>query len=260
MISRHALYEICVQNPRLLVDLLRAIHGHNPRVLQEDFCGTAALCRRWLRDVPRSRAVAIDLDPEPLARIRKHPRLKVFHADALVARLPVSPRPDVMFVGNFSIGEIHSRPALAKYLRRARSRLAKGGVFVCDTYGGATAFTRGSVTRTHAVPGKPTLSIRYTWQQRGADPLTAMVENAIHFRVLRAGEVIQEFTDAFVYHWRLWSIAELRDAMTDAGFSATHVYAQLPDARDAAGRAHALPITDPADLDDSYIVCVAGRV
>lgn len=257
--NRHRLYELTVQNPALLVGLLRAVHGGEPRALQEDFSGTAALSRRWLADVPRSRALAVDTDPEPLGLIRPHSRLKIIRGDALSCRLPASPRPDVVFVGNFSIGEIHARSTLVKYLRRCRARLARRGVFVCDTYGGATAFTLGSVQRIHPVPGKPTLRIRYTWQQRAADPLTGMVENSIHFRVERAGVVEQEITDAFVYRWRLWSIAELRDAMSEAGFASSAVYAQLPDARDHRGRAHVLPITDPAELDDSYIVCMAAR-
>ncbi len=60
---------------------------------------------------------------------------------------------DVLFVGNFSIGYIHERSALVAYMRRCRERLALGrrgfggGVFVCDTYGGAAAFQLGAVER-----------------------------------------------------------------------------------------------------------------
>jgi hypothetical protein len=102
--------------------------------------------------------------------------------------------------------------------------------------------------------------IRYIWQQRQTDPLTGLVENALHFRVERAGEVVQEITDAFVYRWRLWSVPELRDAMREAGFARTDVYAQLPDARDAGGTLYARPIEDPEEIDESFIVCVAGRI
>ena len=100
---------------------------------------------------------------------------------------------------------------------------------------------------------------RYTWQQRAADPITGRVENALHFRTDRAGDIEQELTDAFVYRWRLWSLPELRDAMLEAGFQAAQIHQQIPDAVDAEGKAYARPITDPAELDDSYIVCVAGR-
>src|SRR5690606_316079 len=115
--------------------------------------------------------------------------------------------------------------ALVRYLQRSLSRLSSGGVFVCDTYGGESAFRLGSVTRKHAAPDGSI--VHYTWEHRSADPATGMVENAIHFRVVRAGEVVADLPDAFVYRWRLWSIPELRDAVRDAGFARTSVHLSL---------------------------------
>jgi len=259
-LSKYELYELTVQNPAALVPLLLAIHGGSPRVLAEDFSGTAALSRAWLKAVPRSKAVAADIDPEPLRRAGRNQRLKTIVADVLRSPLLAQHRADVLFVGNFSIGEIHARRDLVRYLRRAKARLNPGGVFVCDTYGGESAFRTGSIQRMHPGPKRdPALRIRYTWQQRAADPITGRVENALHFRTDRGGDIEQELTDAFVYRWRLWSLPELRDAMLEAGFQAAQIHQQIPDAVDAEGKAYARPITDPAELDDSYIVCVAGR-
>jgi hypothetical protein len=128
---------------------------------------------------------------------------------------------------------------------------------VCDTYGGESAFRLGAVHRIH--PGPDGLKIRYTWEQRRADPLTGMVENALHFRVDRDGWIVQEETDAFVYHWRLWSVPELREAMREAGFGATEVFDKAPDAVDHTGRVYVQPVHDSRDLAASFIVCVAGR-
>jgi SAM-dependent methyltransferase len=265
--SRYELYERCVQNPTLLAGLLRAIHGGRADVLGEDFCGSAALSREWVRPGSAARAIAVDLDPEPLARAREGltpaqgKRITAIRANVLKPSPAARAKADVVFVGNFSIGEIHARRDLLRYLKIARSRLKRGGVFVCDTYGGETAFARGATTRYHPGPGdKGDVRIRYIWQQRQTDPLTGLVENALHFRVERAGEVVQEITDAFVYRWRLWSVPELRDAMREAGFARTDVYAQLPDARDAGGTLYARPIEDPEEIDESFIVCVAGRI
>ncbi len=263
------LYELCVQNTRVLAPLLRAIHGGTPRILHEDFCGSAALSRAWVSGSPGGRALATDRDPLPLAHARRAPggrarALRLRRADVLAA--PPAPRPhtpaDVIFVGNFSIGEIHARAGLVGYLRACRARLARvpvPGVFVCDTYGGTSAWRTGGVQRLHPVPGDTRTRIRYTWQQRAANPLTGVVENALHFRVERAGVVVAEHTDAFVYRWRLWTLAELRDAMLEAGFRTVQVYGQVPDAADGDGNAYALPITDAADLGDNWIVCVAAR-
>lgn len=206
----------------------------------------------------------MDIDPAPLAfaRARRPRRVTLLTGNALSTATPRGARADIIFVGNFSIGELHDRPSLLRYLRASRARLARGGAFICDTYGGASAFARGSVQRTHTLPTRAAsapLRIRYTWEQREADPLTGMVTNAIHFRVERAGEVIQTCTDAFAYRWRLWSIAELREAMREAGFRSSAVYADLPDARDSDGRCYARPIESPDELAESYIVCVAGR-
>jgi hypothetical protein len=221
-------------------------------------------------------AVGVDLDPEPLkvAALRTPKeagtRLKLIKGDVLklsAAKLNAGGAMDLIFVGNFSIGEIHRREDLVKYLRACAKRLAKpsrkkpGGVFVCDIYGGETAFVEGALERTH--PGPPTdpaLRIKYTWQQRSANALTGMVENALHFRTVRAGVVEQEFTDAFVYRWRLWSVPELREAMLEAGFKATEVYAKLVDAVDDQGRPYVRPVIDASELEESFIVCVVGRV
>lgn len=273
-LDRHDLYERCVQNPAVVVRLLRAIHGGQPSLLREDFSARARVSRAWCETIQGARAVAVDVDGSLLRR----PGRGVTAVVGDVLRQPAGgPRADVIFVGNFSIGEIHSRGALVRYLERSRARLSPGGVFVCDTYGGASAFRVGAVQRTHPwTPageagahrrpgGSADLRIRYTWEQRDADPLTGMVTNAIHFRVLRGTDVVGEITDAFVYRWRLWSVPELREAMTEAGFDATEVYADVAGAVDEEGRPYVRALAGPEDLNDGagpgegFIVCVAGR-
>lgn len=295
-LSRHELYERCVQSPRHLVPFLRAVHGGEPCVLGEDFAGTAALSILWADRSDDCRAVAIDLDDEALRHHPGHPRVLRRCMDVMEANDPA----DVIFVGNFSIGYRRSRAELVAYLKHARGRLATNatepgasatgrsldaphdfrrpvahapgsvgrtahhapGVFICDTYGGESAFLTGQVHRDHWIPEGPHADkrIRYTWEQRHADPLTGMVTDVLHFRVEKGGVIEQEIFDAFVYEWRLWSVPELRDAMLEAGFTATEVYAKTADAVDEEGNAYVLPIEDPDELDDSFIVLVAGRV
>ena len=139
-----------------------------------------------------------------------------------------------------------------------RHKIHDGGVFVCDTYGGETAYTIGRVVRD--VPLRDGLLCKYQWEQRAADPLTGMVTDILHFRVFDDDEVIADFPDAYTYEWRLWSVPELRDAMAEAGFASSDVYAELPDAMDDQGNAFAEPITDPDWIGDNFIVCVAARV
>lgn len=262
-LSRHDLYELCVQSTSHLVPFLRAVHGQHPTVLGEDFAGTAALSHHWADTVPDGQAIAVDLDADALAFRADHSRITKHTADVMAATEPA----DVIFVGNFSIGYWHTRADLIAYLAHARARLKPGGIFICDTYGGTTAYTIGDVHRDHWIPNDPRYPghagkrIRYTWEQRNADPITGMVTDALHFRVEKGGMIEQEVFDAFTYEWRLWSLPELRDAMIEAGFSATEVYAKTADAIDDEGNAYVLPVEDGQDeLDESYIVLMAGRV
>lgn len=251
MPTKYDLYELCVQSPTHVVPLLRAIHGNDPRVLGEDFAGTGALSKRWIDTVENGRAIATDHDGDTLAQAGSHDRLVTHVADVM----SVSDPTDVLFVGNFSIGYVHTRPELVAYLKHARSRL-RDGVFICDTYGGESTFVTGHVHRYHPMPDGS--RVRYTWEQREADPLTGMVTDVIHFRIEMAGRVLEEFPEAFVYRWRLWSVPELRDAMTEAGFARTAVFSQLPDAADDDGNAYVRPVEDPDEIGDSFIVCVAA--
>jgi hypothetical protein len=260
-LDRYTCYELCVQQPHATAPFLLAVHGGNAITLREDFCGTGGVCRAWAAMKPAGkrafRAIGVDSDPEPLQRLRGTPRVKAVPADVMACDV----KADIISATNFPIGYWHTRKQLLAYLRATRRRLNPRGVFVADTYGGATAFTPGTLTR-DIWPQDPVLKgvrIRYTWQQREADPLTGLVEDALHFRADRDGEVVYQQNDAFVYHWRLWSITELRDAMHEAGFKRTEVYTKLADALDHEGRHYVRPVESPDELDESYVVLMAGR-
>jgi SAM-dependent methyltransferase len=233
---------------------LEAVHGASPRTLREDFCGSGAVCRAWARLIPRGRAVGVDLDAEPLARLKGVPGVRAVRRDVMASDL----RADIISATNFPVGYWHTRKDLVRYLKATRARLNPGGVFVCDTYGGESAFHTGSIARDFFTGDG--LRVRYTWEQRSADPLTGMVTDAIHFRADRDGDVEFALADAFVYRWRLWSVPELRDAMAEAGFASSEVYSELVGAVDGEGRTHVRPVADASELDDSFIVCIAARV
>ncbi|MFN7021678.1 MAG: hypothetical protein ACK4WH_10165 [Phycisphaerales bacterium] len=271
MLDRFDCYELCVQSPRHITAFLRAAHGNEPGVLREDFCGTAAVSRRWVTEGRRSgdsgvRATAADLDGATLAAGRRlagaegvEGAVRFVQDDCIRPRAVDREAADVLFVGNFSIGYIHRRADLLGYLRRARGVLSQarggfgGGVLACDTYGGAGAFRLGGTQRRH--PGRHGEVIHYTWVHESADPVTGMVENSIGFRVERDGEIVQDLPRAFVYRWRLWSIAELREAMLEAGFAAVEVY---KDVNVAPGQSQ-VAVADPSELGEDWIVMLVAR-
>lgn len=289
MLDRFDCYELCVQSPRHVTALLAAIHDNQPRVLQEDFCGTAAVSRRWVIEGEDRVAHAIDLDGEVVAKARAlveampalaQRRLEIMQGDCITAgaspdatrrgaeqvtspasslRGGVIHAPDVIFVGNFSIGYIAERGALVAYLRACKRRLDAGnggfggGVFCCDLYGGASAFRLGAIERRHPSRGREI--IRYVWRHEAADPRTARVVNSISFRVEVDGEIVQELPRAFVYEWRLWSLSELTDAMREAGFADVQVYKDL----NIAPGQPAIAVQSAEELPEDWVVLVAAR-
>jgi len=272
MLDRFECYELCVQSPADVCEFLRALHGGEPIVLREDFCGTAAVGARWVLDGAErgGRAVCVDIDAEALDRARERVarelpaplrgRVELVRRDCTQAGSPSGDAPgggaDVIFVGNFSVGYLRTRAELVRYLWVSRERCerggrARGGVFVCDTYGGAGAFKLGGVVRKH--PGPSGETVHYTWVHEEADARTGMVVNTVSFRVEKDGEVVAEWPRAFEYRWRLWSIAEVRDAMEEAGFVRTGVYADVSLSDGQAARE-----AGAAELGEDWTVLVAG--
>lgn len=250
------LYELCAQSPRSLGRFLLRAHGASPTTLAEDFCGSAALSRWWVEHAPGGSALATDIDPASLRRARElagaaAARIGFIQADLLADAPPGLDAADVAFCGNFSIGYALRRAELLRYLARTRSRLRPGGIFACDTYGGATAFRLGVLERTFVAPEGSV--VRYAWAHDAADPVTGIVENSISFRVEKGGEVVAEHPRVFTYRWRLWSIAELREALAEAGFRSSHVHAAI----DAEGVS--APVSHPSDLGDDWTVLIIGR-
>ena len=74
--DRHKLYEIAVQSPDVNADFFdrvyRRLNGTKPRLLKEDFCGTALLSAEWVKKRKKNEAIGVDLDRETLRWGKKH--------------------------------------------------------------------------------------------------------------------------------------------------------------------------------------------
>ncbi|MBI1189898.1 MAG: hypothetical protein GC200_04355 [Tepidisphaera sp.] len=258
--NRFDLYELCVQNAPAMARFLEAAHRGSPCTLREDFSGGAALCKAWVApasgaDSEHRRAIAVDLDPEPLKRVAKHPGITVRRADVRRA----ADKADIIAALNFPLGYWHDRASLVAYLKLTRARLNRKGVFVADLYGGSDAFR--PLTMSRRFRGPKGERIKYTWEQEQADAISGLVHNALHFEVSpprgKPGRT-RVLRRAFTYHWRLWSIPEFTDAALQAGFKHVEVYDQDAGALDHTGRLHIRP-AEAAELDDNYVVYVVAR-
>lgn len=229
------LYEEAVQDPPTDVALLRRLfrthYGREPRLLREDFCGTAALCCEWVKAHDENRAFGIDLDPEPLASARKRnlsrlareqaARVELLQGDVREVKHEAV---DVTVGFNFSYFVFHRRSDLLAYFRRALESLRPEGLFVLDLYGGAESQRTLTETREHD-------GFDYVWDQDVFDPIHNRAVNYIHFEFSDGSRIHR----AFRYDWRLWSIPELRDALHDAGFSRTEAYWERTDRKSNEG-------------------------
>ncbi|MCA9293533.1 MAG: class I SAM-dependent methyltransferase [Phycisphaerales bacterium] len=263
-VNRFDLYELAVQDPPLQARFLQAVHARNPHILTEDFSGPASVARAWLALAPDHKAIAVDRDDVPLRHAveRLTQALPDRLADFTIRErdvLEVKDKTDIIAALNFACCELLTRKHLLTYLRAALYRLQPNGVLVLDTYGGSDAFIPGI---SEQIIDTEHGELTYRWEQRAADPATSRVQNAIHFELPKRIRV----DNAFVYDWRLWSPAEIRDAMHDAGFRTTEVYASYGDAIDEDGALmihpisrDAQPITFDADLDDQWVLYIVGR-
>jgi SAM-dependent methyltransferase len=211
--DRHELYERSVQHPELVIDLIEHRYKGRPLVLREDFCGTAQLASMWVASDPKRRAVGVDLDKRVLAWADRHNRKPLGEAaDRLeLVRSDVmkhAGRADVVVSLNFSHFIYKTRKDLVAYLRHARRCVKPGGLFVCDLYGGPGALAPCRDERDFG-------SFSYEWEQVSYDVHTARVLNHIHFKFPNRSRLDRAFT----YDWRLWTMAELREALLEVGFT-----------------------------------------
>ena len=234
--DKYELYQRSVQSPDCDVSFFtrtfKSYFKRAPLVLREDFCGTAAVCCEWVDSQKDRRALGVDLDPEPLTWGRNHnlarldpeaqARVQLVEADVREVR---GPKADVIAAQNFSFYLFLTREELLGYFRAAYRNMAREGIIVLDMLGGPECMDDDleEVRRFR--------SFKYVWEQARFDPITHACQFHIHFRFPDGSEMRR----AFSYDWRLWSIPEVRELLTEAGFRSADVYWEGTDARTGKG-------------------------
>jgi SAM-dependent methyltransferase len=222
--DRYAYYLRAVQSPevdcRFISDTYKELRGKRPRFLREDFCGTFAICCEWARKYKDGKALGIDLDREPLdygranylAKLRpdQRKRVQTIQGSVLTAKVP---NVDVVIAFNFSYYLFKSRLMLRNYFKRALAGLRRDGILIVDCFGGIECQESNEERAKIA-------NFYYYWDQVNFDPVSNGALFHIHFK--RKGEKKRE--KVFTYDWRMWTIPEIREAMSEAGFRKTHVY------------------------------------
>lgn len=256
--DRYALYQRAVQDPDwevgFMADTYRRVRGRRARSLREDFCGTALFACGWVKSAPDHEAVGIDLDPEVLAWARDHNipklrpaaarRLTLLQGDVLTTRAePV----DIACAFNFSYWIFRERSTLKRYFESVRAGLKDDGIFMLDAYGGYDAFR---VQREREDMGRFT----YIWDQADYDPVNGYTTCHIHFAFPDGSRL----NKAFSYHWRLWTLPELREILAEAGFKGNRVYWQGTDPESGEGSDDFDPV-ERGDPDPAWVTYIVAE-
>lgn len=255
--QKYDFYEKSVQNAEGEVEFMqkeyKRYYGRKAQTLREDFCGTGAISCAWVADNKNSEAFGVDLDPEPIemgkirhfAKLKKteQSRMQYLQQNVLNAK---APKIDVVCAFNFSYFIFRSRKDLLQYFKTVRKSLNKQGIFFIDLFGGPES--QKLVTDTAKKPG----NLTYFWECQHFNPLNHHCTFAIHFKDSKG----KKHENVFTYHWRLWTMPELRDLLSEAGFSKVVPYWEGDD-EDGSGNGEFDP-TEEVENCDAWVCYLAA--
>ena len=234
LINKHILYEESVQSIEENIDVIQRMYKKRnkklPRLLREDFCGTAALASAWVERNPLNESWGIDLDEATLKWGYEHHvknlkrgqnRIRLIRDNVLNV---TEPKVDVIAAFNFSYFVFKERAQLQEYFSTVHKSLKPEGIVVMDLFGGTGAMTTQLEDRwiepSKRPSGESIPGFTYVWEHAEFDVVNHEILCHIHFKFKNG----HQMKKAFTYDWRLWTIPEIRESLTDAGFSGVDVY------------------------------------
>jgi SAM-dependent methyltransferase len=256
--DRHDLYQNAVQCVESEIDFIdetyAKLRGRKASILREDFCGTANTSCEWVRRRKTNTAIGVDLDDEVLGWGREHnlptleddgvSRIELLCEDVLTVK---TDKVDCLLAMNFSYWLFEQRSQLLEYFKRCLATLKDDGIFFLDAYGGYDA--PREIEEERECNG-----FTYIWDQASYNPVNSHMECKIHF-VMPDGSRID---NAFSYHWRLWTLPEIREVLGEAGFAKTTVYFEGIDEETEEGDGN-FEAVEVADADAGWIAYIVAE-
>ncbi len=244
--DRYVLYQESVQDVEAEIDFVEETWAELRRrpaeLLREDFCGTANTACEWVRRDERHYAVGVDVDEDVLRwgelnnisqlSVEEQARISVVQDD--VIDCDVEPA-DIVLAMNFSYYLLMERAELLEYFESVREGLADDGIFFLDAYGGYDA--PKVLEEERECDG-----FTYIWDQAAFNPIDSRMHCRIHYEFPDGSRM----DNAFDYHWRLWTLPEIRELLDEAGFSQVDVYWEGTDEETGEGDG----IFEPAEVGD----------
>jgi hypothetical protein len=205
-------------------------YRRKPYSLREDFCGTFSVCCEWVKSNSKRTAVGVDLCPETLQwgidnnlsklSQAEQDRIDLYEQDV---RTRNRPQVEILAAQNFSFWIFKTRKEVIEYFKDARANIAAQGIMVMDMMGGGDCYVEGQVDKRTIKKGKK--GFKYHWKQECYNPINHDASFSISFK-FKDGSFLKK---AFEYHWRFWTIPEVREMLEEAGFSKSHVYWEVED-------------------------------
>lgn len=226
--DKHVLYQAAVQCSEFEIEFyesrFRDLRGkrRKPKLMREDFCGTAMLSIDWCKSHVTRRAIGVDLSTEtlqwgldnlaePLGESIKR-RVTLLNENVSTVK---SEAADFICAMNFSYCVFKTRKDLLKYFKNTVKGLKNDGLFFLDVMGGTS-----TIDVNEEVKYLDGHDAAYIWEHESFNPITNDMVCHIHFE-FDDGSRLEK---AFTYDWRLWSLPELQELLIEAGFSSVHVY------------------------------------
>ncbi|MEE9552591.1 MAG: class I SAM-dependent methyltransferase [Gammaproteobacteria bacterium] len=219
--DKHKLYEQAVQSVEAEIDFVdetfKSLRNREAILLREDFCGTACTSCEWVKRRDNDRAFSVDLDPEVLEWGRNNniaaltngqtERIQLLNDNVMSVNVePV----DAILAMNFSYWIFKDRAIMISYFQKVYDDLVDNGIFFLDAFGGYEAFQEMKEDTDNK-------KFTYIWDQASYNPVNGHCVCKIHFK-FKDGSKIK---NAFTYEWRLWTLPELTEMLTEAGFKPT---------------------------------------
>ncbi len=222
--DKYSYYRQAVQGPEADVEFMRKVYRElrkkDPVTLREDFCGTFAISCEWAKMGSKYESYGIDLDMEPIQYGFSHYKTQLtagqqnrVHVQQDNVLNPGLPKADIICAMNFSHYVFKERNVMKSYFHNCHSTLNKDGILLVDAFGGSQCQEANEEETVHK-------GFSYFWDQAGFDPVSNEALFYIHFKPKGYKKIEKVFT----YDWRMWSIPELREMMSEVGFKTTHVY------------------------------------
>jgi len=222
--DRHDLYQRSVQDTESEIDFVletwNELRQRPAELLREDFCGTANTACEWVRRDSGHYAIGVDLDEEVLTWGERHNvqelkrkqqrRIELVHGNVLDG---IDEYADIVLAMNFSYFLFKTRDELREYFSSVHEGLSRDGLFMLDAYGGYDA--PREIEEPRDCDG-----FVYIWDQAEFNPIDSSMTCHIHFEMPDESRIDKAFT----YHWRLWTLPEIREILLEAGFRQADVY------------------------------------